>query len=135
MINLIKLSEAMFAATLMLCALPMTIGGQENPNSSPVVIEDHVQSLRTKFDSFKNDFERRLDRIESSIGEPKRHPVPPSNGSHNVPERDAKTRDSVARSDDSGSQVCCWHIYHHEPCCRRISHPQPYCRHVYYPIP
>jgi hypothetical protein len=130
----------LFAAILLLCTFPGVTGGQEKTAPPTVVMEDQIQTLRVQLDSFKKDFEQRLDHIESLVG--------------------AGNKDgSSTRPGDSDLQTCCGHTYQHVPCCRyayhhasccrhayhreprrvyhsrRIYQPQPCCRYAYYPAP
>jgi hypothetical protein len=120
---MIMLGRLFAAALLVLCAFPGATGGEEKTAPPTVVMEDQVQALRIQLDSFKKDFEQKLDRIESLIGE-------------------AKPDGSSTRPDDSALQACCRpvsqhvpccrDVYHHEPCCRHAYHREPCCRHVYH---
>jgi hypothetical protein len=110
MIKLARLSGAVFAAMLLLCAFPGATGSQEKTSPSNVVTEKNLENLRTDFDSFKSDLEqklkeieRRLDRIESLLDQQK-HPA-------RLPEVD----DQTGYSD---LEWCCRHINHPAPCCR-----------------
>jgi hypothetical protein len=106
MINLGRLSGATFAAALLLCAFPDAIVGQEKtppPNALTdlAVTELNVEKLRTEFDAFKRDLDKRIKDIEQTLIDQQKY---------------------VARP-----LPCCRYVYHHEPCCRYAYHPTP-CR-------
>jgi hypothetical protein len=67
MINLGRLSGAMFAAALLSCAFPGATGGQEKTAPSVVIVASDLEKLRTEFDSAKKNLEERLDRLERRL--------------------------------------------------------------------
>jgi hypothetical protein len=112
MIKFGRLSGAVFAAMLLLCAFPGATGSQEKTSPPKVVTEEYLERLRTDFDSFKSDFEQglkeiehKLDRIESLIDQQKYRP--PSS-------------EPDGRTGDSDWEWCCRHINHVAPCCRYV---------------
>jgi hypothetical protein len=131
----------LFAAALLLCAFAGATGGQEKNMPSTVVIEEHIQELRTQFLSSKKDLEQRLDRIEqrldrieSLIGQlavSDRKSIP-SDNTIDAPKADGKTYYPSTRPDYSDFESCCRHINHHVPCCGHVYHEEPCCRHAYH---
>jgi hypothetical protein len=124
MINLGRLSGAMFAAALLLCAFPDAIAGQEKtppPNALTelAAIELNVEKLRTELDAFKRDLGNRIKDIEQKLVDQQKYV-------QRSPESDGKTGDGDLQS-------CCRHINHSVPCCGYVYHHEPCCRHTYYP--
>jgi hypothetical protein len=108
MTNLGRLSGAMLAAALLLCAFPRGISSQEKTPPPKEVTEYNVEKLRTDFDIYKSDLEQklkdiehRLDRLESWI---------------------RQQRDGVSytpgKTGDSDLEWCCRHIKHTLLCYR-----------------
>jgi len=143
MINLGRLPGMMFMAVLLLSALCGVTVGQQRTTPSTADIENKIQSLRNQLDSLKKDFGRRLDRIESLTDqqatrkhdEERSESSPGSDNERQAPEREDRATNSLARSNDRGSDACCRHAYQRQPCCRQVYHPQPCCRHAYHHIP
>jgi hypothetical protein len=124
MINLGRLSGATFAAALLLCAFSDAIGGQEKtPPPSALtdlaVTELNVEKLRTEFDAFKRDLDKRIKDIEQTL-------IDQQKQIQRSPDSDGRTRDGDLES-------CCRHINHSVPCCRYVYYHEPCCRHIYHP--
>ena len=123
MINLGRLSGAVFAAALLLCAFPDAIGGQEKTPPPSVLtdlvaIELNVERLRTDFDAFKRDLDKRVKDIEQTLIDQQKH-VPPE----------------YSKTGDGDLEWCCRHINHSVPCCRCVYYHEPCCRHTYHSRP
>jgi len=131
--------QVMFTAALFLCALSVTCRGQDadrDSKLSPAALETQIRSLSNEFDSFKSNFGRRLDRIESLIGSKLAkggEETGESSRRADDPPSETKRADCSEKGADCG-QSCCKPP---EPCCKPpepcCKSPEPCCKHVVRP--
>jgi hypothetical protein len=132
MIKIKQFPQVLFIAALLLWALSATSRGQDanrDPKLSSAALESQIQSLSNEFDSFKTNFGRRLDRVESLIsGKLAKGGDDTGESSHRAYETpsEPKCADCPEKRADC-PQSCCKRP---EPCCE---YPELCCKHVVWP--